>query len=298
MEKIKRNTKTKQLVMSVLEKSKTALSHEAIEQKLSEKVDRVTIYRILNGFSEDGKVHKIMSEDGKTYFSPCHQCTNEMHNDNHAHFHCTKCDSITCMKEPLTFQPVPRGYNISSISTILTGICYKCNRVAISILLFFTCSLISFAQNKDTSHILHEVVVSDYASRLQGENVANVEKLTLKETPVLGISLSDKLTNVAGLDNYSTGIGIGKPVIRGLSGNRIAVFSQGVRIENQQWGDEHGLGLDDNGYEQVEIIKGPASLLYGSDALGGVLFFADERYAKNNSIDISLSSEFHSNTLG
>ncbi|MDR0763249.1 MAG: TonB-dependent receptor plug domain-containing protein, partial [Bacteroidales bacterium] len=297
MKKSKRNTKTKQLVMSVLEKSQTALSHEDIEQKLLEKIDRVTIYRILNGFYEDGKVHKIMSEDGKTYFSICHHCTDEMHVDNHAHFHCTKCDAITCMKEPLSFQPVPKGYNISSISTILTGICRKCNKAAIWFF-FLTYSLISFAQNKDTAHILHEVVVSDYASRLQGENVANVEKLTLKETPVLGISLSDKLTNIVGLDNYSTGAGIGKPVIRGLSGNRIAVFSQGVRIENQQWGDEHGLGLDDNGYEQVEVIKGPSSLLYGSDALGGVLFFADERYAENNSIDLSLSSEFHLNTLG
>ena len=173
------------------------------------------------------------------------------------------------------------------------------NTIAIFIYLF-SCSLDLSAQiqKADTTHVLQEIVVSGYSSRLQGENVTNVEKLSLRETPFQGISLSDKLTNIAGLDNYSTGTGIGKPVIRGLSGNRIAVFSQGVRIENQQWGDEHGLGLDDNGYEQVEVIKGPASLLYGSDALGGVLFFADERYAEKNSIETALSSEFHSNTLG
>ena len=147
-------------------------------------------------------------------------------------------------------------------------------------------------------HELQEIVVTENTARLQSENVMSVEKLSINNSSVQGISLADKLTSVAGVDNLSTGAGIGKPVIRGLSGNRIAVFSQGVRIENQQWGDEHGLGLDENGYEQVEIIKGAASLLYGSDALGGVLYFVDERYAKNNSVEAALTSEFNSNTLG
>ncbi|MDR2410454.1 MAG: TonB-dependent receptor [Bacteroidales bacterium] len=148
-------------------------------------------------------------------------------------------------------------------------------------------------------HNLQEVVISANSSKLQGENVANVGKLNLKNnTEIQGTSLSQKLSAIAGIDNFSTGTGIGKPVIRGLSGNRIAVFSQGIRIENQQWGDEHGLGLDENGYEQIEIIKGPASLLYGSDALGGVLYFADERYAKENSIEADIRSQYNTNTNG
>ncbi len=152
---------------------------------------------------------------------------------------------------------------------------------------------------KPSIHELQEIVVSDNSSKLQGENVLNVEKLYLTgNTDIQGISLAGKLSSVAGISNFSTGTGIGKPVIRGLSGNRVAVFSQGIRVENQQWGDEHGLGLDENGYDQVEIIKGPASLLYGSDALGGVLYFSDERYAKDNSMDAALTSEFNSNTNG
>ncbi|MDR3327932.1 MAG: TonB-dependent receptor [Prevotellaceae bacterium] len=149
-----------------------------------------------------------------------------------------------------------------------------------------------------SAHDLQEVLVSVSASKLQGENVANVKQLSLHNSDIQSINLTDKLKNVAGLDNYSTGAGIGKPVIRGLSGNRIAVFSQGVRVENQQWGDEHGLGLDENGYEDVEIIKGPASLLYGSDALGGVLYFVDERYAQENSVEAALSSQYQTNTSG
>jgi iron complex outermembrane receptor protein len=148
-------------------------------------------------------------------------------------------------------------------------------------------------------HDLQEVVISDNSTRLQGENVTNVEKINLiNNNEIHGISLAQKLSGLAGISNISSGAGIGKPVIRGLSGNRIAVFSQGIRIENQQWGDEHGLGLDENGYEQVEIIKGAASLLYGSDALGGVLYFSDERYAKENSVEAVIGSEYHSNTNG
>ena len=147
-------------------------------------------------------------------------------------------------------------------------------------------------------HELQEVIVSGNTSRLQGENVLSVEKLSINNGSAQGISLADKLASIAGIDNLSTGAGIGKPVIRGLSGNRIAIFSQGIRLENQQWGYEHGLGLEEHGYEQVEIIKGPASLLYGSDALGGVLYFVDERYAKNNSIETAVNTEFNSNSLG
>ncbi|MDR1792073.1 MAG: TonB-dependent receptor [Bacteroidales bacterium] len=148
-------------------------------------------------------------------------------------------------------------------------------------------------------HELQDVTVSANSSRLQGENVLNVEKINLKtDSKIYGISLSEKLTSLPGVSNYSTGSGIGKPVIRGLTGNRIAVYAGGVRMENQQWGDEHGLGLDENGSEHVEIIKGAASLLYGSDAIGGVVYFADERYAKNNTVEILLNSEYQSNTTG
>ncbi len=152
---------------------------------------------------------------------------------------------------------------------------------------------------ESSTHELQEITISSGSSKLQGENVINVENINLSKNPTLeGISLTQKLTEIAGVSNYSTGTGIGKPVIRGLTGNRIAVFSQGIRIENQQWGDEHGLGLDENGYEQVEVIKGPASLLYGSDALGGVLYFVGERYAKENTLEADVHSEYNTNTDG
>lgn len=150
------------------------------------------------------------------------------------------------------------------------------------------------------SHMqLNEVVVSTSFVKLQKDNIVSVVQKSVSElNNVAPTNLTEAISSIAGVDNYSTGSGIGKPVIRGLSGNRIVVYAQNVRIENQQWGDEHGLGVDDAGIENVEVIKGASSLLYGADAIGGVLYFTDERYAPNNSVHGSLSTRFLSNTLG
>ena len=75
---------------------------------------------------------------------------------------------------------------------------------------------------------------------------------------------------MAGINAINTGVGIAKPVIRGMSYNRIMVNDQGVKQEGQQWGSNHGLEIDQFDVQKVEIIKGPASLRYGSDAMGGV----------------------------
>ncbi len=152
----------------------------------------------------------------------------------------------------------------------------------------------------EVSHVdLEEVVISVPFGKLQGENVVSVEHRKLEQLQQTApLTLAEAISNIPGVEQNTTGAGIGKPVIRGLSGNRIVTYSQGIRIENQQWGDEHGLGVGDVGIESVEVIKGPASLLYGSDALGGVLYFVDERYAKHNTIESFAQTRFLSNTLG
>ncbi|RMG74808.1 MAG: TonB-dependent receptor, partial [Bacteroidetes bacterium] len=81
----------------------------------------------------------------------------------------------------------------------------------------------------------------------------------------------NSLGQLPGLDAINIGVGIAKPVIRGLSANRVVVNDLGVKQEGQQWGMDHGLELDPFGVERVEIVKGPASLQYGSDALGGAI---------------------------
>ena len=159
-------------------------------------------------------------------------------------------------------------------------------------------------KNQDTIHktkpfVLDEVIVSTAFNKIQSQNMMKVEHESIKELQQKGTAtLIEGLATIPGVSQISTGTSIGKPVIRGLSGNRVLVYSQGVRIENQQFGDEHGLGLNDAGIESVEVIKGPASLLYGSDALGGVLYLNPEKFADANSFITNFSQKFFSNTLG
>jgi len=84
-------------------------------------------------------------------------------------------------------------------------------------------------------------------------------------------NLIDNLTKVPGVAQVSTGPGISKPFIRGLGYNRVVVVNDGIRQEGQQWGDEHGIEIDELNASRVEVLKGPASLAYGSDALAGVV---------------------------
>src|SRR5690554_6226694 len=151
----------------------------------------------------------------------------------------------------------------------------------------------------DSAVEMDEVIISTPFHKLQSENVMKVERISTSELNSSGaVTLSDGLSNIAGVEIISTGTGIGKPVIRGLSSNRVLTYAQGVRLENQQFGDEHGLGINEAGIESVEVIKGPASLLYGSDALGGVLYLNPERFARSGETHGDLNSTYFSNTLG
>src|SRR4051812_9967549 len=93
------------------------------------------------------------------------------------------------------------------------------------------------------------------------------EDLRQSQSPNLG----ETLQGIAGVHSWSTGPGIGKPVIRGLSSNRVLVLDDGQRLETQQWGDEHSPNVETATAERIEVIRGPASVLYGSDAIGGVV---------------------------
>ncbi|MER3373665.1 MAG: TonB-dependent receptor [Allomuricauda sp.] len=146
---------------------------------------------------------------------------------------------------------------------------------------------------------IDEVVLSTPFHKLQRENVMKVEQKSIAELKSNGaMTLADGISNIAGVSSVSTGVGIGKPVIRGLSFNRVLVYTQGVRLENQQFGGEHGLGVNDAGIASVEVIKGPASLLYGSDALGGVLYLNPEGFALPGETSGDVNLNYFTNTLG
>jgi iron complex outermembrane receptor protein len=100
---------------------------------------------------------------------------------------------------------------------------------------------------------------------------------------------------VPGVTNIATGPAISKPVIRGLGYNRVVVVNDGVRQEGQQWGDEHGIEVDDYSVQRVEVLKGPASLMYGSDAMGGVINIQSFTPAPEGTMGVNVLSEYQSN---
>jgi len=84
-------------------------------------------------------------------------------------------------------------------------------------------------------------------------------------------NLASTIENFPGVNNISTGSSIGKPVIRGLTSLGVIIVHDGVKHESQQWGDEHAPEISLYDVERIEILRGPASLVYGSDGIGGVV---------------------------
>jgi iron complex outermembrane receptor protein len=97
-----------------------------------------------------------------------------------------------------------------------------------------------------------------------------VSKTFLDERSASG-NVIDEIANLPGVSAVTTGPNVSKPFIHGLGYNRVVTLMDGIRQEGQQWGDEHGIEVDQNSIDRIEVIKGPASLTYGSDAIGGVV---------------------------
>ena len=145
---------------------------------------------------------------------------------------------------------------------------------------------VTFSQVDDQTVELDEVVLSLPFNQTLGKSVIKVDKINFNDlNPILQQYISKSISKLPGVSILSTGPGVSKPSIRGLSYDRVVVYSQGVRLENQQWGDEHGIGVSTSGINSIEVIKGPSYVLYGSDAMGGVLYVEPERYSSDFSVD-------------
>ncbi len=108
-------------------------------------------------------------------------------------------------------------------------------------------------------------------------------------------NIIDALKYIPGVDGITDGQSISKPVIRGLGYNRVVTVSDGVRQEGQQWGDEYGIEVDPYSVNRVEILKGPASLVYGSDALSGVINFLPEKNLPDGDIKGEILNGYQTN---
>ncbi len=154
-------------------------------------------------------------------------------------------------------------------------------------------------QLEKTAFEVNEVVISGAYTTSQDESPQEIDVVKKSEMQQNGAStVMDVINKVPGVDAITTGPLVSRPIIRGLSGNRILTVSDGVRFETQQWDDEHGLGVNELGMDRVEIIKGPASLLYGPEAMGGVVHFIEEQPAAVGHITGDVYGGIRSNNLG
>ena len=146
---------------------------------------------------------------------------------------------------------------------------------------------------------LDEIILSLPFSQSLGKSVIKVDKINMDDiNPIIKQYISKSISKLPGVSIITTGPGIAKPSIRGLSFNRVVVYNQGIRLENQQWGEEHGIGITSSGIESVEVIKGPLYVLYGSDAMGGVIYAEPEKFKSMDGLNIDYTGIYNSNYNG
>ena len=157
-------------------------------------------------------------------------------------------------------------------------------------------SILDF-QLHENNAMLSEVVVSGLTgSSLIERSPSPVSLVSPRELQeISATNIIDAVAHQPGVSQLTTGSGISKPVIRGLGYNRIVVVNDGIRQEGQQWGDEHGIEIDAQAVHSVEILKGPASLMYGSDALAGVLVMHENPVMPQGKIEANVGDEYQSN---
>ncbi|MBW6480467.1 MAG: TonB-dependent receptor, partial [Bacteroidales bacterium] len=150
----------------------------------------------------------------------------------------------------------------------------------------------------EATHIeLEEVIIRESATGMvQPEQslsvtVANRDFLTESSS----MTLMQTLQRLPGINSMDIGMGVSKPVIRGLGFNRLVVAQNNIKQQGQQWGADHGLEIDFYNVERVEILKGPASLVYGSDAIGGALNIRPPVVPQENTTSFEVTTNFHSN---
>jgi iron complex outermembrane recepter protein len=127
---------------------------------------------------------------------------------------------------------------------------------------------------QESGNSLSEVVVTGVSSATEQRNnpipISIVNQKDLLQNSATNVI--DAIATVApGVSQITLGPNISKPVIRGLGYNRVVTVNDGVRQEGQQWFDEFGIEIDEFSVNKMEILKGPASLSYGSDAMAGVI---------------------------
>ena len=140
---------------------------------------------------------------------------------------------------------------------------------------------------------LQEVVVSGKKSEASSQLTGRLsdEERSQKD----GLSLGEMIKGISGVQSLQTGSTISKPVIHGMHSSRVIILNQGIRQEGQQWGSEHAPEIDPFVSKNIQIIKGPAGLRYGGDAIGGIVLMEPNALADTAGIKGELQNIYFTN---
>ncbi|MBG9377615.1 TonB-dependent receptor [Panacibacter sp. DH6] len=200
--------------------------------------------------------------------------------------------TLTGNKGDFLFADIPAG--LYTITANYIG----CNMHEQKLFIDSSAFTLNIALSK-TDNKLEEVVVTGvFKGLLVKENPVAITSVSLKKIDQsVETNIIDALVkNVPGLNVVKTGPNVSKPFIRGLGYNRVLTLYDGIRQEGQQWGDEHSIEVDGYNIEKAEVIKGPASLMYGSDALAGVVsLYPQKPESADSKLHGRIVSEYQSN---
>lgn len=159
-----------------------------------------------------------------------------------------------------------------------------------------TVSSIDFVMEQAITE-MNEVVItgSSRATEITRTPIPMITISTRELQQNLNTNIIDAISKLPGVSAVTTGPNVSKPFIHGLGFNRVLTLYDGVRQEGQQWGDEHGIEIDENAVDHIEIVKGPASLIYGSDALAGVVNMLPAQPVPDGSLKGHIETNYQTN---
>ncbi|WP_316797069.1 TonB-dependent receptor [Pedobacter agri] len=161
--------------------------------------------------------------------------------------------------------------NLPNKGSYLVEVHYIGYKTATKIVNFANAPTLEFALQPTAIETKEIVITGSIISSTSKRNSASSAVVGKDQLLAPSTNLIDALTRVPGVSQITTGPSISKPVIRGLGYNRIVTLDDGIKQQGQQWGDEHGIEIDQFKSDRIEVLRGAASLMYGSDALGGVI---------------------------
>jgi iron complex outermembrane recepter protein len=196
---------------------------------------------------------------------------------------------LTDTRGHFKFENIKSGYYFLEISSV--G--YKSVIERVRVIKDTEINYLLITATKELTEVVVTGVTRSTELKLSPIIIKAIDKNSLNQNS--STNLIDALKNVPGISQIITGASISKPVIRGLGYNRVISLYNGIRQEGQQWGDEHGIEIDENDIDRIEIVKGPGSLMYGSDGIAGVLNFISPKAPPFGKIATQVVSNYQTN---